>query len=242
MEYFKYFPTIKYFGYNAKNILVRSKIRELVLKNSVYLFDYTIQDSDRADIIADREYGHSRYAWIIYYANNIIDPLTQWPMNYADFNRYLAEKYGSVELALSTPHHYLYKDKYIIDEFAYNENSFLVYTPDAGVNFNGYTVGEQVELYKNGVAQEQFGVVLSSNKLYTELNTDFVLGSGINYFVQGDIGSESEAIRSSYYSGDLKKMISCYDYETDLNDEKRKIKLIRSGYVAKIADEFKKIF
>ncbi len=38
-------------------------------------------------------YGSVDYIWLVYMANNIIDPYYEWPMNAQTFNDYMVDKY-----------------------------------------------------------------------------------------------------------------------------------------------------
>lgn len=101
-EYFNKFPLIKYNDQQAINILTRVILREdLQREQSIYL-PLTIQDSERADMIAYDYYGDSHYDWLIFYANDIVDPYYDYPLNQTNFEAFLKKKYGSIELALST--------------------------------------------------------------------------------------------------------------------------------------------
>mgnify|MGYP003350898495 FL=1 len=50
--------------------------------------------------------------------NEIHDVYYEWPRSYEEFNAYLKQKYGSVEYALSTTHHYeqiIQQHKIVVD-------------------------------------------------------------------------------------------------------------------------------
>lgn len=93
-EYFNKLPEIRY-----NNVLVRDITRRVnFLKQSVenpYVFlPYTIQEGERAEDVAYYYYGDANYAWLVYLANNIIDPYHQWPMDEETFHNYLIDKYA----------------------------------------------------------------------------------------------------------------------------------------------------
>jgi hypothetical protein len=92
-EYFDKIPEITY-----NKVLVRDISRRVAfLKQSVanpYLFlPYTIEEGDRAEDIAYHYYGDPNYAWLVYLANDIVDPYNEWPMDEYTFNQYIIEKY-----------------------------------------------------------------------------------------------------------------------------------------------------
>ena len=77
--YFDDFPKVSYDikkngkVENVTNIMLRYKFNA-VIKNFVSpYYDYTIQDGDRADIVAFNEYDDYTLDWLIYMVNDIID-------------------------------------------------------------------------------------------------------------------------------------------------------------------------
>jgi len=124
MRHFIYYPKIEYSNNLAVNIMVRGKIRDAILRNSALYYKYTIEDGERYDMIAHKYYGNSDYAWAIFYANGIVDPIDETPKAHNDFIAYIKAKYGSIQTPNQTIHHYEYTDKlsgktFIIDEATY---------------------------------------------------------------------------------------------------------------------------
>lgn len=127
MRHFYYYPQIEYSGHAATNIMVRGKIRDAILKEAALYYKYTVTDGERPDIIASKYYGNSSYVWAIFYANNMVDPIFDWPLDIQNFNRYIIEKYGSVERAKNTTtdtYHYMLDQTYYIDKFSYEDPMF----------------------------------------------------------------------------------------------------------------------
>lgn len=167
MIHFKYYPTIEYSGQTVTNLLVRGKIRDVVKNSTFMYYEYVVTDTDRPDILSSKYYGNSSYTWAIFYANDIFDPIRDWPATQQQFPKIVARKYGTVEKAMITPHHYLLDDTYIIDKYQY----------------------EDVNL-----------------------------------------------------SADRKKMVTQYEYESNLNEAKRNIKIIDSAYIRQITNELSVLF
>ena len=119
MRHFRYFPQIEYSQHTAVNLLARSKIRDMVLENIALYYQYVVKDGERADIISTKYYGTSKHTWVIYYANEIVDPTEQWPLGALEFEKHLANKYGSMYQAQQQFSHYLLDDKLVIDETTY---------------------------------------------------------------------------------------------------------------------------
>lgn len=121
MIHFEYFPQIEYSGELATNLLVRGKIRDAIKNNSYVSYEYTVKDTDKPEIVSFKYYGNVSYTWAIFYANDIFDPLEQWPLTTYQFNRFVKKKFGSTEFAKTTVNHYLLDDTYIIDKKTFDD-------------------------------------------------------------------------------------------------------------------------
>jgi len=94
MKYFENFPTIEYNGRRVKDITRRSAFLTAVQNNPYVYYPYTVKSNERAEDVARFYYGSVDYVWLIYLANNIMDPYHEWPMNENTFNDYLVDKYA----------------------------------------------------------------------------------------------------------------------------------------------------
>ena len=97
MNFFSKFPTIKYKvnseEYEAIDITRRAKILSSVRSDPYALLPYTISHDDKPEDVAFLYYGSVGYTWLVYLANQIIDPYTQWPKSSEKFANYVIEKY-----------------------------------------------------------------------------------------------------------------------------------------------------
>jgi hypothetical protein len=119
MKYFQYLPTFDYSNLTVTNILARAKVREFVLNNASVYYKHRIADGERPDILASKYYGNSNYTWLIFYANDIFDPIFDWPLTGDALEAHMSNTVGSLEVAQQTPHHYLLDGQYIIDRETY---------------------------------------------------------------------------------------------------------------------------
>ena len=92
-KYFENFPVIEYEGRRIRDISRRSNFVRAVSNNPYLYYPYTVTEGERAEDIANFYYGSVDYVWLVYMANNIIDPDHEWPMDPQTFNDYLVEKY-----------------------------------------------------------------------------------------------------------------------------------------------------
>lgn len=92
-EYFDKFPNISYNNVLVRDITRRVKFLKQTIQNPYVLLPYTIQEGERAEDIAYHYYGDPNYAWLVYLANDIIDPYNEWPMDEETFRNYIIDKY-----------------------------------------------------------------------------------------------------------------------------------------------------
>ena len=113
----EFFRNYKTFFYNidkvkpvrgtlATNLLSRVNINNEILKNISSYYPYRIKEFERPDIIAHQYYGSSDYTYLIFLANQIQDPLYDWPLFGDELKKFIEEKYGSIDSARTGIHHY----------------------------------------------------------------------------------------------------------------------------------------
>lgn len=124
MKHFVYYPKINYNNKEVVNIMVRAKIRDAILKNGALFYKYRLSDGDRPDIISSKYYGNSQYTWAIFYANDIVNPLTDWFKDGKDFISFMKSKYPSLMYAQTTIHHYEYTDPNSGKTYEIDKNTF----------------------------------------------------------------------------------------------------------------------
>ena len=106
--YFKNFPTIIYDSVgngefkDVKNLLRRVAIRAKVKTNTLLYDTYDVKEGETPESIADKLYDDPELHWIVLLVNDITDRYHQWPMNFSQFNQFIADKYDDVD----GTHHY----------------------------------------------------------------------------------------------------------------------------------------
>ena len=83
----------------ATNITIRMKMDSATRDKRMVFHPYVITEGERPDTIAEHYYGDPYFAWLIYYANEIIDPYFEWPLSQKDFEKLIVKKYGSATVA-----------------------------------------------------------------------------------------------------------------------------------------------
>jgi len=184
MSIFNFYPYINYNDHKGVYLIAKAEVIKKYLNNFNNFYSYTVREGERADMIAYDQYGDATLDWVIYIANNIIDPYYDWPMNNDDFNAFLESKYNTASYKLSNV----------------NIPSSVVY------------------YYYEGLDSDPPEVIASYN--YTmSYETYIALGQPAGWVAK-----------------------SVYDYEHDLNESKRDIKLLRSNYLNDFQQQFKDLF
>ena len=99
MLYFNTFPLVIASDYKNNaivltNLMSRVEIIPSLLKNPLLFYSYDLKESDRPDILAHKYYDDSNKYWMVLYANEIMDPLYDWPLTSQQFDDYLKSKYS----------------------------------------------------------------------------------------------------------------------------------------------------
>jgi hypothetical protein len=129
MSYFERFPNMIYDIKNNGNfkllpdILRRVKQRNAI-KSGQFIFDaYDVRNGEKPEDIAYKWFGDAQLHWVILMTNDITDRYYQWPMNDAQFEEFIADKYSNPDAV----HHYeVTKDSGRTTGQGPNDYSYLV--------------------------------------------------------------------------------------------------------------------
>jgi hypothetical protein len=101
-KFFENFPVVSYGGVSLRNLMLKTDIIKSVLDTVQVFHPFVIRDGERADTVAYDYYGNSELYWLVYMANDIVDPYYDWPLTQAEFKDFIVKKYGSAEAAQGT--------------------------------------------------------------------------------------------------------------------------------------------
>lgn len=90
----------------ARNIMARAKLSDATKNNNQLFFPYTNSGEVRADTLSHQYYKNAGYTWLIWFANDVIDPYYDMALNSYDFERFIVAKYDSIEIAQRKIVHY----------------------------------------------------------------------------------------------------------------------------------------
>lgn len=228
-SYFQQLPLIKYDPNHAKlgavydtatNIFFRIRVIQEVLDNINTYFVAEIEEDETPEIVAEKIYGDAGAGWIVTIANNIIDPQWEWPLNYQEFQNYIIGKYGSVANAQTTIHHYeMVVTRTLQPDNVVTEHRYTIDVEKLTDNVlsvpHYYYTPHMTEDHDSGLSELQPGS-LATHEYVNTFNVD---GKTITEVINGEY---------TYV----------YDYEENLNSERRFIKLIKPEYYSRILSEY----
>lgn len=224
MKFFDLFPRTAYDAKNGlysnldnvTNIFFRLRILREVLSNNASYYEYIVKNTDTPEILAFNVYGDAQAHWVILMANEILDPQYDWPLNERNFKKYIIKKYGSVETAQTTWHHY---EKVITRE----------------ESFTGIKTETRFIINQSNVANSMATTVPydTYDSLEEQSFEAFNMGFTTSNTTNSQVNSGRTVIQIT-----SRDRISNYDWELEQNEKKRTIKIIKPEFYPRIIQEF----
>lgn len=139
------------------NLVTRASLMEQMRTNPMLFYKYTIQDGDTPEIVAEKYYGDPYRYWLVLHANEIMDPLWQWPLTNAQFADFINTKYAAeAEDANMTPFEYT--------------NTTVKYYEKIVTKSNSYSEETDEEVF--AITEEEYNSLTESTQSYQLSNTD----------------------------------------------------------------------
>lgn len=218
--------------------------------NNITAYDtYRLEEGDTPEIVASKVYDDVGAAWMIIYANKIFDPQFDWPLTDSQFESYIINKYGSVENAKTTIKHIVktvnienvsedttHTTQYIVSLKRYTDNK-------PNVPFDYWAWNQEPSFNET----EGVMIVSADSIRYTADNLlfnvtadldDVLLDGGLAQRSFSRVYSLDNTLFKEYTTGEP---ISVYDYEMELNENRKFIKVIKKTYYNQVIVEFKNL-
>jgi hypothetical protein len=195
------------------NITSRFGLDESLKENSAVYYTYNIDDGDTPEILASKVYGSPEKHWVILMMNDIIDPQFDWPLTYSEFNQYIEEKYSQPDYANTT--------NTSVSGLSWSQN----------IN--------NVEAYYK-VVTKQINDTITIEKFEVDANTyanNTLMGISLEY---GDTYTLRDGVNVNLKT--TKTTQTYYEYEQELNESKRTIKLLKPEFVPYLEEELVRVF
>jgi hypothetical protein len=212
------------------NVLFRVGVIKSVMNNYTTYFDYTVGDGETPEILSDKFYGKTDYHWIIMYANDVYDPQYDWPLEYRTFRKYLVGKYRAQAGGNSLT------DSQVI---AWTQNQ----DPSSNSIHHYEKVIEQVDSKTGTIYVQSFDV--NKSNVAIDLTSDL---DGVPYDTFDSLPETGEFKVVNFPGTNLtttqrtfRKAVTYFEYEEELNENKRNIKIIKRDYISQIERELNEL-
>jgi hypothetical protein len=226
--YFKSFPYTFYSLDDTSTVQVVTNITTRVtlseeVKTNLSLFDeYDIRDGETPELVANKFYGNSELHWLVLHYNDIIDPRFDWPMDTNNLNRYVAGKYTDT----NATHHF--EDA----SGNYTNGNAYILSSNAFANFN---VNDAITNNTNNGVAYITQKNSSSNVRITITTGGFKTGDQI--LKSSNTTNRANITSTVILSG---TPVTNFAFEDELNESKRRIKILKSSYIDAVVNDFKK--
>jgi hypothetical protein len=240
--YFANFPKIVYdfdlsdgADYRVVADITRNvRLRKAILEN-ISLYDYyDIAEGETPEIISEKIYGTPYYHWVIMLVNQKYDYVNDFPLSQLEFDKRIDDMYGNKKYHV---HHYM-------------ENGFI----KEGVNILKL---RESALSGGGIGEVIVGKVLQSSANGYRARIDEIVVQSDNNFITVSVSMREgkfEPNETLVIVGETTQVevdqctipanyttTSNYDYEYNLNESKRRIKIVDPQLIDQIIKEFKDI-
>jgi hypothetical protein len=96
--FFNKFPVFQYDGATCKDITRRVGLAQQLVNLPTVFYAYDVPNAQRPDLTAFDYYEDPYLDWLIYLTNGILDSHYDWFLGPDDFQLFMADKYGDVDL------------------------------------------------------------------------------------------------------------------------------------------------
>jgi len=159
MAYFKYFENVKYNGVDTVNIMNSVLARYKPFKGSSLYYYYTLLDGEKAEDVSYKVYGYSKFTWILFAINNIVDPYHDWMLGSQELESFMESKYGD---QLYGVHHFINVDNGGKREDGYNSDKW-----QARIDAD-----EELPLYIQPISNRDYEITLNDEKRNIKVISD----------------------------------------------------------------------
>ncbi len=226
-------------GVIVKNLLVRAAIKDIVKQNGKIFYEYEMQEGDTPEMIAHKYYEDVNLHWVILMTNDVFDGQFGFGMNYKTFTNYVNAKYPGITMNANSFSGDIPKGARITGLTSGAIGTVHDWNPSTSrmiilKTSGNFVKGEQATTVmvrdegrlEGGV---QFGQYQIATTRATHHYENIVDGNTLDYeqFLETPVSDRRE--------------VSNIVYETELNDTKRKVKLIKPQYVQSVVEQMSSI-
>lgn len=239
--YFANFPKIVYdfdltsgVNYQIVTDITRNvRFRKQILDN-ISLYDYyDMQEGETPEIVSEKIYGTPYYHWVIMLANQRYDYINDFPVSQLELDALVTKRYGATKI--DHVHHYEY-DGFIRE----GVNVMVLRESDiTGGGIGEIVVGKILVSETNGYVGRIDSILVESDNANVTVSVSLRNGK---FMPNETLTIQNENVFVEVKTCTIPEnytVTSNYQYEFDLNEAKRRIKIIDPALVEQLIKEFK---
>lgn len=260
-RYFRYFPTTTYMNKKVTDITRRVRIIETIEKDPYGFLPYTVKDGDRPEDVARYYYGDANKVWIVYLANGIVDPYTQWPLSNTDLDKTIRAKYKRDPKSFVQSNVNIASNRITIKDHGFKTTDPVIYTKTGTavsplvdgttyyvirVNDNVIRLATSATNAKNGTGIDI--TTTGGNNAVHALTLDVDVYLMSTTVISNIITARNNEDPTIYASVDTYLAypanwtpLRAYDYEVEQNENRRVIWLVNKAYANQLESDLKKV-
>lgn len=253
MTYFSQFPRIATTS-NGKIIVIEDFLRRVGMSssfrnNAVLLEDYIVSDGETLEAVSNNVYGTPLYHWVILLVNGFTDHRTEWPISNSQIPALVALKYKVIEtFAATSVYVAIATDIITLAEHDLFTGDEVVYNNGGGTSIGGLTSGSTYYVVK---------ITANTIKLATT-HANAIAGTPVVNLTAVGIGTSHTFTKQGdgeqvhhYYDASIGYIVdqddsnvnispvTNYEYEIQVNDAKRTVKILSPNLIPLVKQEFK---
>jgi hypothetical protein len=230
MSYFSKFPQYITNAGDRKNVVITDFFRRVSHGNkfqeySVFLLPYLVLDGETPEMVSNKFYNNPLYHWVILLINGITDPRTEWVMTDRQLNAVMFQKY---DFAITVP-----------DVTKYSKNDVVTSSN------NGAFVVKEVGSTTIRLRSTKGAITLATTDTLTNVTKNLSLSmlsivdplEHIHHYVD----STTNLVIDYDNTNPHLVAISNFEYEQDVNEKKRIIKVLDVKYVNEFVKDFENL-
>jgi len=210
------------------DVLSRVRFNSKILNSVTAYTKYQLQDGDTPEIVSYKLYGDSEYHWVIILVNNLKDPQFDFPLPTLTLEQNILKKYNytGIEQAIDNVHHYILETTSTL-----NEVGGLITTnvKSTIITLTQYDHKTNTLITLANLAATYVYPHNASNTIYFKANNS------------GQNTADATNAVSSLQIVERVKPVSIYDYEVELNENKREIKILKREYIEALSSELNRM-
>lgn len=259
----------------SRKLTTRANIAQSVISRSRAFYPYTIKAGERPDTLSFLYYKKPDLEWLIFFANDIIDPYYDWHLTDDAFNSFIVSKYGSIAQAQTKTKHY--EVVWAGDDSKISLDTYSLLAANTTVNIKKYWEPVVDDMNRaTSYRRKKLEIIATTNRIINipvaSINGTFVEGEDVyqesdgvitaaaslvtantTYFTAQHVSGSFDVAKTLLGSESLAnaaitaipttlvinipteeliywQAVSFYEYEVQLNEKRKHIKLINSEY------------